>query len=331
MVTCAKQPQENMKRPPVSADTRSDENLDEICENTPRAEETASQGATLTLHEAATFLRTGVQTIKNYERRGLLRPVGGTGDETLYAVKEVHEILRGKDRKRWSHIKEGVDTTAWMTRAESAGFLRCSPQTLKNYEKRGMVHPLRCVRRDARGHEQIVAIYDPQELRKLPRGAVREYTPREATLIESRGFELFNQGKTIRDVVIELKETYDRIQALHEKWLAAGERQEHPHQAADQAAKEHQERQAAKELEARCFELFSQGKTNREVVIELRETSDRIRELRERWVDDGGADLVISDAAKKAFEQLLGPFRDVTELLERVTEQFRKAPPQATG
>jgi len=287
----------------------------------PEAREENKSAQALTAKQAATFLRVGLTTIKNYERRGLLCPVGSNGEETLYDLKDVHEILRGKDRKRWSHLKEGVDTTAWMTRTESTSFLNCSPQTLKNYEKRGMLHPLRTTRRDARGHEQVVAIYDPQELRKLPRGVGRPPTPREAATVESRCFALFSEGKTIREVVIALNETSDRIRELHARWVDDGDMRE--------VAKEREATdRAVKDLESRCFALFSEGKTIREVVIEMRETSDRIRELREKWFDDGGADLVISNVAKRAFEKLLGPFQDVTELLEIVTA--RMATPHAS-
>jgi len=72
------------------------------------------------------------------------------------------------------------------------------------------------------------------------------------------------------------------------------------------------------ETAARAFELFAEGKPQAQIVIELRELPDKIRELYERWLDMGGADLVISPGAKEALEKIVGPFASVTELVERV-------------
>lgn len=266
----------------------------------------------LTAQQAAAFLRVGIQTIKNYERRGLLHPITDA-EVALYNPTEVYELLQGKDRKRLKSQfgEDGLDTTTWMTRHEAADFLHCALQTLKNYERRGMLHSLRVRRRDGRGHEQVVAVYEPSEVHKLPRGRGRGSTPREATETESRSFELFNEGKTVRDVVIALRETSDRVREFHKKWLTDG--------VAHEQIQQHE-----KEREAHCFELFSQGNTVREVVIEMRETSDRVRALHERWFDDGGADLVITETAKKAFEKLFGPFKDVTELLMLTTNALKR-------
>ena len=128
-----------------------------------------------------------------------------------------------------------------------------STQTLKNYEIRGDLHPRRARRRDARGHEQLVVVYSPKELSKLPRGRGLSF-PREP-----------------------------------------------------------------QELNARAYELFEQGKSVREAVIALRETSDTVRDLRSRWLDDDGADIVITAEARKALETVVGPFEDVTELVTLLT------------
>ena len=77
------------------------------------------------------------------------------------------------------------------------------------------------------------------------------------------------------------------------------------------------------ELEAQCFELIEQGQSNREIVIALRTTSDKIRELRERWENDGGADLMITRVAKEALEGLIGPFKDVTQLVEIIKTKLQ--------
>lgn len=148
-------------------------------------------------------------------------------------------------------------TDGWLTRNEATDVLRCSPQTLKNYEDRSMLHPQRAVRKDRSGIERVMIVYNPKELAELPAR---------------------NPGGQPRVAVRE---------------------------PGEQAA--------------RAFELFRQGWALDEIVIELRETPDRIDQLHEHWLDHTRARLVITPEAKKAFESAVGPFESVTDLLERVT------------
>ena len=79
----------------------------------------------------------------------------------------------------------------------------------------------------------------------------------------------------------------------------------------------------AGELTARVFELLNDGKTVLEIVIQTRETVDKIADLRERWLDSGGADLVITAAAKADLERCIGPFKTVGQLVELAAERFQ--------
>lgn len=72
------------------------------------------------------------------------------------------------------------------------------------------------------------------------------------------------------------------------------------------------------EMAARCFEMFDRGATLREVVIDQREHPDKVRDLQDKWLDMGGANLVISPSAKEMLEEVLGAFTSVAELVERV-------------
>lgn len=226
----------------------------------------------LTREESALVLGVSRQTIKNYERRGLLQFQRVSRQDTkgrkqlavVHDPSDVEKLRETQDLAKQMATSATTandttatanDTTTWLTRNESIDLLSVSIQTLKNYEERGLLHPMRVPRRDARGHEQTVVVYDPKELAKLPRGNARTVSPREPG-----------------------------------------------------------------ELNARCFELFEQGKSNREIVIALRETSEKIRALREMWLDDGGAALVISDEAKRVLETLLGPFEDIAGLIILVTK-----------
>jgi hypothetical protein len=141
----------------------------------------------------------------------------------------------------------------WLTREDASSHLAVSIQTLKNYEQAGKLHPQRTPRLDSRGHERIVVVYDIKEINQLPRG---------------RGMA------TSRD---------------------------------------------PREINVRAYELFDAGKSVREAVIELRESSDVVRTLHDKWKDDDGMEIIVTKNARKALEEMLGPFKDVTELVERVT------------
>ena len=114
-----------------------------------------------------------------------------------------------------------VDTSTWLTRNESADMLHVCVNTIANYERKGKLHPRRVYRPDAQGIERRVAVYDPDELVRLPHPPVQvsEQRPGE---IAARCFEFFANGKTIAEAVIALRETPDLIHTLHENWLNSG-------------------------------------------------------------------------------------------------------------
>ncbi len=74
------------------------------------------------------------------------------------------------------------------------------------------------------------------------------------------------------------------------------------------------------EIAARAFELFRDGKTVREIVIELRQEPTKVEALYEKWLDLGGSAIVITEVAHEAFESVLGPFKSVADLLDLVRE-----------
>lgn len=133
--------------------------------------------------------------------------------------------------------------------------LSCSQQTLANYERRGDLHPQVAYRPDGRGVEHRVIVYNPHELKKLAIKLRRHVLqPRDPGEMAARAFELFREGKSMEDVVVELRMRPDEVEVLHAKWM-----------------------------------------------------------------DMGGADLVISPTAKETLEKLVGPFANIAELVDRVT------------
>jgi hypothetical protein len=148
------------------------------------------------------------------------------------------------------------DTSNWFTRDKVAQVAGIGISTVVAHEKHGRLNPRRVYRRDTRGADRPTLVYDPMEVLKLPR--------RERVLARSPG-----------------------------------------------------------ETTARAFELFRDGRTLEDVVIELRETFDLIRELHEQWLDASGAAHVISPMAWEALARLVGPFASVTDLLAQLEERLK--------
>lgn len=117
------------------------------------------------------------------------------------------------------------DTSHWCTRYQAADHLRMSVTTIANYERRGKLHPQYAMRPDGRDIERRVAVYDPEELSKLPGAQARHRAAaREPGEVAALCFELFEQNKSVREVVIELRETPDRVRELHNVWQNCGDR-----------------------------------------------------------------------------------------------------------
>ena len=114
------------------------------------------------------------------------------------------------------------DTSGWMTRQESANFLGVSVTTIANYERCGKLNP-RYDYRATNGFEQRVTVYDPKQLAPL-----RKYASPTREKIKDPGelaascFELLDQGRTLREIVVALRETPEQISTLRESWLDAG-------------------------------------------------------------------------------------------------------------
>lgn len=84
------------------------------------------------------------------------------------------------------------------------------------------------------------------------------------------------------------------------------------------------------EVAAKAYEMFDEGRKEREIVRTLRVTPDAVRELHEKWLDGGGADIVISPTSQEALAKLIGPFDSVAVLVDRLQKMFRPKPANAT-
>lgn len=155
-----------------------------------------------------------------------------------------------------------LDTSRWLTRRQAGDLLGVSEGTLSRWERMGLLHP----QYERRGESvRAVTIYDPDELARVPR--------------------------------------------KHMKAIPS----------------------APGEQAARAFELFREGKTIEEAVIDLREVPARVNEIYDQWLDATAATFVISPAARTELAAALGDFRSVAELCARVRERLEHlAPPIVT-
>ncbi len=114
-----------------------------------------------------------------------------------------------------------INTSTWLTRNEASDLCTVSVQTLKNYERRGILHPVIAPRPDSCGYTRAVTVYDPKELAKLPRWG-RAIASREPGEIAARCFELLSEGRSVNEIVMILREAPDKINQLREQWFDGG-------------------------------------------------------------------------------------------------------------
>jgi hypothetical protein len=170
------------------------------------------------------------------------------------------EKARGQTSHSLSSRRPEPDISTWLTRWEAAELLGVVEATIINWGRKKRLEPIRGLRADRRGAERAVWLYDPEQLSRMPRS---------------------NRGA--RDA------------------------------------------RTPGEIAARCFELFREGKTKRDIVIELRQEPERIELLYDKWLDFGGAAHVITKVAQQDFENIVGPFISVADLFDLVRDLAAKA------
>lgn len=219
-------------------------------------------------------------------------------------------------------------TKGWLTREESSRLLAVTIQTIKNYEKRQLLHPLPESRVDPRGRKYTVMVHDPAELAKVKKAVTSSARADQDT----SAWWTRDQAVSLLSISTQTLKNYEKRGLLHPLSVRRQDKRGHeqsmivydPKELARIPKAGHQlYSRDSGELASRAFQLFEDGKNNREIVIKLRVTPDEVRDLRERWLDEGGAGLVINGAAKEALEQLLGTFGDVADLVARVTERLK--------
>jgi hypothetical protein len=118
-------------------------------------------------------------------------------------------------------VSKAVDTTSWPTHTEAADTCRVSYNTIKNWVKQGWLHPQRALRKQANGAYREMTVFDPVELAKMARRKGTAF-PNDPGELTARAFELFDEGKTLREVVIIVRAELQRIEELHDQWSRCG-------------------------------------------------------------------------------------------------------------
>jgi hypothetical protein len=136
-----------------------------------------------------------------------------------------HEFVQSKKVPTGQVPPIQPDISNWYTRQESADALRVSVTTIATYEKQGKLNPRYAYRADSRNIEHRVAVYDPEEVRKLHRFGARP-DAQESGETAARCFELFNDGKSVRGVVVELRLHPVLVRQLYASWEETGSVQE---------------------------------------------------------------------------------------------------------
>ena len=93
-----------------------------------------------------------------------------------------------------------------------------SYNTIMNWVKAGRLHPQKEMRLLPNGASREIRVFDPVELQKI----LHRRDPNEPGELAARAFEMFEEGRPLREVVIALRKTPEYIVALHDHWEWCG-------------------------------------------------------------------------------------------------------------
>jgi hypothetical protein len=124
-------------------------------------------------------------------------------------------------RKMAKSAPPSEPTERWLTRAEAADLLGVSVTTILGHERLGRITARWTIVTNARGQMRDTPVLRIEEILKLPRGNPNP-TPENIDELSARAFTLFENGKTAKQAVIELRAAPQKILAIHEEWLDMG-------------------------------------------------------------------------------------------------------------
>jgi hypothetical protein len=111
------------------------------------------------------------------------------------------------------------DKPRWLTHTEAADLVGVSYNTIAYWARRGLLQPQKERRTLSNGTVREVLVFDSNAVMEVAR---RRNGVNDVDETAARAFEMFEEGRSIREVVIKLRKAPDRIEALHEQWLSCG-------------------------------------------------------------------------------------------------------------
>jgi hypothetical protein len=125
------------------------------------------------------------------------------------------------NRKHSEHSNSSELPGRYLSRREAADLLGVAESTMMQYEQRGKITSHWAVVPDVAGRLRNAPIYKIDDVLKLPRKAPvsASENPDELT---ARAFEMFEAGKSVREAIILLRATKEKIDKLHEDWIDTG-------------------------------------------------------------------------------------------------------------
>jgi hypothetical protein len=118
-----------------------------------------------------------------------------------------------KPTKKAAVLRQPPD--GFLSRIQAQDLLGVSNATLMDWERRGLLHPIRALSRTS-NHKCFY--YDATELAALPMARREKYRP-DPGEIAGRVFEMLRASKTIADIVIELRIEPAAVEDLRQQWL----------------------------------------------------------------------------------------------------------------
>jgi len=106
------------------------------------------------------------------------------------------------------------DEPRWLTATEAADLLGVSYNTIVNWENAGRLHAHKQRRLLTNGQHREIRVFKEAEVRKF----LRRRHPNEEDEVAARAFEMFEEGRSIREIVIALRVRPERIERLHDQW-----------------------------------------------------------------------------------------------------------------
>lgn len=112
-------------------------------------------------------------------------------------------------------------TSTWITVARAADVLGVSENTIRSWIRQGRLTPAMVDRPHPSGGTREIQVINPSDLARMPR---RRSGPVAGDMgeISARAFELYDEGDSVRKVVVALRIEPDVAAALREQWLDCG-------------------------------------------------------------------------------------------------------------